>query len=376
MHIQPSGDGHHDVTFTWIETDPRAPAKDVLVRLVAVTDGAQDNGDIRPYLMSAGQPDGRWSLTLRLPSQLRSSYQLCPVRDEPVPSHPSEERFLEILGMGVPDSTNPATLAAGATYGNPGVASILELPDALPQPWLARRRQSVRGTMIRHLVGSDQEEPAIVHVYLPPDGRSARLPLAILFDADCWLGMGIADMFDNLIVDRVVPPFVAVAIESIHGVPRLWSLTHPDIFEPFLTEELLPWMQTRYAVSADPVQTVLAGQSLGGLTCAHAARSRPDRFGWVIGQSTSVWWPGDDNGGLGGRQVLDAYATGAHLPIRFFLEVGSHEGELLQSVRSLRDVLEERQYTLRYREYEGGHDFACWRGGLADGLIVALRGPA
>jgi enterochelin esterase-like enzyme len=375
VHIQPSVEDHYDVTFTWVETDTQSPAKDVLVRMVAVTDDAHDNGDIRPYLMSA-QPDGRWSLTVRLPSRLRTSYQLCPVRDEPVRSHPSQERFMEILGMGLPDPRNPATLTAGTTYGNRGPASILELPSALPQPWLARRPSSARGTMTRHLLGSGPDEPAVVHVYVPPSGRSAGLPLAILFDGGCWLGLGVADMFDNLIVDRVVPPFVAVAIESIQGASRQRSLTHPDVFEPFLTEELLPWMHQQYAVSTDPAHTILAGQSLGGLTCAYAARSHPDRFGWVIGQSTSVWWPGDGQGGLSGQQVLDAYATGAHLPIRFFLEVGSHEGELLHSVRSLRDVLAQRHYTVRYREYEGGHDYACWQGGLADGLIVALHGPA
>jgi enterochelin esterase-like enzyme len=372
MRTTPSGDSHHDVTFSWVETDSHRPAKDVLVRLVALTDPALEDGDIREYLMSSG-PDGHWNLTLHLPSQLRTSYQLCPIRDEPVRSPPSEARYREILGMGVADPTNPATLAAGATYGNDGEASILELPDALPQPWLARRPRAMRGTMTRHLVGPERDEPAIVHVYLPPGGQSAGLPLVILFDAACWLGVNIADTFDNLIADRAVPPFVAAVVESIHGLPRLRSLTHPDVFEPFLFEELVPWLGTRFAVSAEPAQTVLAGQSLGGLTCAHAARSRPDRFGWVIGQSTSIWWPGDDNGGLSGQQVLDAYATGNRLPIRFFLEVGTHEGDLLQSVRSLRDTLAQREYTIRYREYEGGHDYACWRGGLADGLIAALR---
>jgi enterochelin esterase-like enzyme len=68
----------------------------------------------------------------------------------------------------------------------------------------------------------------------------------------------------------------------------------------------------------------------------------------------------------------DAYAAGEHVPVRFFLEVGSREVELLQSVRDMRDVLRELRYDVRYREYEGGHDVAGRRGGLADGLITAL----
>jgi len=120
MHIERSVEpGHHEVTFTWRENDPDRPAHAVLVRLVAVTDYAQDDGDLSCYLMQPDHDD-LWKLTRRLPSTLRSSYQICPIRDEPVHGHPSEERWMQILGMGVCDPQNPAILAAGTTYGNPG----------------------------------------------------------------------------------------------------------------------------------------------------------------------------------------------------------------------------------------------------------------
>ena len=41
----------------------------------------------------------------------------------------------------------------------------------------------------------------------------------------------------------------------------------------------------------------------------------------------------------------------------------------------MRDVLDGQGYELRYREYQGGHDYACWRGGLADGLVALLGRP-
>jgi enterochelin esterase-like enzyme len=36
------------------------------------------------------------------------------------------------------------------------------------------------------------------------------------------------------------------------------------------------------------------------------------------------------------------------------------------------EALLRRGYEVVYREYSGGHDYACWRGGLADGLIELL----
>ena len=134
-----------NVTFTWTETEPDRPARDVLVRLIALTDHAHDDGEIDAYLLDPG-PGGEWSGSLLLNSDLRTSYQLCPVRDEPLRGRAlDDERWLEILALGVADVSTPETLAASCTYGNAGVASILELPDALAQPWHARRRTCPAG---------------------------------------------------------------------------------------------------------------------------------------------------------------------------------------------------------------------------------------
>jgi enterochelin esterase family protein len=120
-------------------------------------------------------------------------------------------------------------------------------------------------------------------------------------------------------------------------------------------------------------RVVLVGQSLGGLTVAWAARQYPELFGRVVSSSMAAWWPGDDHGGLSGAQVVDAYQRGETAMVRFFLEAGSRERELLASVQAYRDVLDEKGYEVTYREYEGGHDLACWRGGVADGLVALLR---
>ncbi len=281
---------------------------------------------------------------------------------------------MQILAMGVCDPRNPAVLAAGTTYGNPGPASILELPDSLPQPWHMRRPGVPQGTVTRCGIEAGDREPAIVHIYLPhgyePDG--VPYPVVILFDAKWWMNIDVTATFDNLVDDGAVPPMIVVGIESIHGATRWQGLTHPEIFEPFLVAKLLPWIQARWMVTGDPAATVLAGQSLGGLLVSHVARSHPERFGCVIGQSMALWWPGDQEGGLSGKQVIEAYASGDRVPVRFFLDVGTRERELLESVRTMRDTLLGLGYDVRYREYEGGHDFACWRGGLADGLIAAL----
>jgi len=352
---------HEDVTFTWSESDPRRPALAVLLRLIALTDHAYDDGDLTPYLMRP-EPDAAWTLTLTLPTPLRSSYQFCPVRDPGLADRLgrkelSEADWREIMALGEPDPRRPPTFEPGTVYGNPSRApSIVELADAPAQPWRSPRAGVPRGRLSRH----ELADGSVVHVHRPAPG-----PIAIVFDAKFWLAAGISTTLDNIAVDR---PLTTVLVESIRGASRHEGLTHADLFEPFLVDELLPWLR-----SEGPI--VLAGQSLGGLTVSWAALRYPDLFGRVVTSSMAAWWPGDGRGGLSGADVLAAYQDHRTEAVRFFVEVGTRERELLASVRAFRDVLVRRRYDVSYREYEGGHDIACWQGGLADGLIAMCDVP-
>lgn len=355
-------------TFQWTETDPANPAKDVLIRLTALSGNAYDDGDLSEYLMEPGE-DGTWSRNLSLPDDLRTAYQLCPVRDRPLRgTHPDDDRWLEILATGQPDPAAPDALPPGTIWGSRDGASILELPGAPAQPWCAYRPDVDQGTMRRVELGT-----SVVHVWTPPGPDREGLPVVISFDGTSLVRIGIDTTFANLVADSMVPPFVAVLVGSINGSAergptRIRSLTHPGEFADFVLGELLPHLGD----PRDPRDVVLAGQSLGGLAAAHLAATAPDRIGWVIGQSAALWWPGDDDGGLSGEAVIAAYQDGIARKVRFFLEAGSEERELLEANRRFRAVLENGGYDVSLREYRGGHDYACWRGGLADGIVAAL----
>lgn len=367
--------GFHRVTFSWSEDDPGHPAKEVLVRLIALTDHAQDDGALDPHLLLPGE-DGHWSLTVELPSDLRTSYQLCPLRDEPLRGRVADEhRWTAIMAAGIADPRNQTRLPAGCTYGNRGQASILELPAAPPSPRPVTSSEAGPGKLQRHRFGS-----SAVSVYAPAE-LEGPAALAVLFDGRQWIDLGIAGLLDQLNAGGRIAPMIAVLVESIGGRPRLETLTRPEVFLPFLTDELLPFMRSRWPVSTAPGDAMLIGQSLGGLAATWAAWSRPDLFGAVIGQSTSFWWPGNSGGsdssiGLVGPDVIEAISAGPPAPIRFFLEAGSTERDLLDGNRQLAKVLAEQGYKATYREYQGGHDYACWRANLLTALAwTATRHP-
>jgi enterochelin esterase family protein len=80
---------------------------------------------------------------------------------------------------------------------------------------------------------------------------------------------------------------------------------------------------------------------------------------------------------------MQEYARVPKLPLRFYLDAGTQEVSvtgkmpvsLLGSVRHMRDVLEAKGYPVAYAEFEGGHDYACWSGTLADGILLLLGRP-
>ncbi|GAA1524154.1 alpha/beta hydrolase-fold protein [Kribbella lupini] len=232
---------------------------------------------------------------------------------------------------------------------------------APPQPgWV--RSDAPPGGLTSQSFGS-----SVVHVYQAVGARPGA-PLVVLFDGGRWLDLGITTLLDNLTADGLVEPAIVVLVDKIGTAARYRGLTLPRYFEPLLAD-LIPCVTDGWKVTTDPARTVVAGQSLGGLLATYLARTQPWRFGAVLAQSTSYWWPGQDEPGeLCGEAELAA-ADGPRT--RFVLSAGKLERDVLTGNRRMRDALSGE---IVYREYQGGHDFACWKGELADGLIALLPG--
>ncbi|MEU2512333.1 enterochelin esterase [Streptomyces syringium] len=360
------------VTFVWRD-DAREPASDVLALLHTVTDKDRHAQDLTPHLMEKVPGTDVWAISHRLRADHRASYQFSVHRGSREEALRTDRRsWLGVLDTALPDPLATGPALASRDGRNP--SSVMELPDAPVQAWASRRESVPRGEWFDCVV-----DRRAVGVHLPAGHTADGGPyaLAVLLDGEMWgpvLDFGAT--LDNLHADGRIPPTVTLFVETMGRDRRMADLSCSEEFVDWLADVLLPWAARAYGATDDPARTVVAGQSAGGLTAAFAAFRRPERFGNALSQSGSFWWPDGTEFDSGSEWLTRQYATCEKLPVRFRLEVGLQEWMLLPQNRHLRDVLQARGYEVSYEEFNGGHDYACWRGGLAAGLaeLLADRG--
>ncbi|ATL28444.1 putative esterase [Streptomyces formicae] len=364
VEADPDGDpAYRLVTFLWRD-DPERPATDVLALLHTVTDKDRHAGDLAPHLTERVPGTGVWALSHRLRADHRASYQFYVARG------PREETlrtdraaWLKVLDEALPDPYATAPGLPSRDGRNP--ASVMELPQAPAQPYVQGGAVRTGRTLSAEVDGRR------VTVHLP---AAPALAVAVLLDGEMWGPVLDAPrMADRLHAAGAVPPTALLLVDTMGR--RMEDLSCSGEFVDWLADVLVPWAAREHGVAVPAARTVIAGQSAGGLTAAYAVHRRPDRFGRALSQSGSFWWP-DENApdGAGPEWLTRQYARAAHRPVRIHLEVGAQEWMLLAENRRLRNVLRARGYEVTYEEFNGGHDYACWRGGLMGGL-ARLLGP-
>lgn len=377
---------HRAVTFVWRGRPSLCAAeREVLLLVNRLT----DREDLDRSLMRWLPGSDVWHLTYRMRADWRATYQIAPAAPGedgprlaatpvagtaagPLMDTVTTKRWLPLLRNARPDPFNQRRLAS--TWGG-APFSVVELPDAPPQPgWTPRPDLPSRQPSVFQLASHALGDQRRVWVYTPPGYRAGDGPhdVAVVLDGDVWTRvLALPHALDSLIADGLIPPLVVVLPEAGRARRAVEFACH-EPFVSFLTDELLPEVSTRFAITTDPARTVLAGQSLGGLAAAHAALRAPRRFGAVLAQSGSFWWGA--RAGAAAEWLTHAYASAPTRRVRFHLSVGLQEWRLLAPTRRLRDVLANRGYAVSYAEHNGGHDFLWWRGALTDGLCAVLAG--
>lgn len=201
-------------------------------------------------------------------------------------------------------------------------------------------------------------------------------PLAVFLDGQFWTQqMPLPGALIDMTRKGQLPEATYLFIDSIDNVTRRRELTCNPLFWRAVEEELLPQAQCWARFDDTPGSALVAGQSFGGLSALYAGLHWPERFGRVLAQSGSFWWPRRE------LMLLDSFpedacwllqqmeqGVGKALKLELYLEAGRQEHLIHHVHERLMNVLEQQHHHVHYRVREGGHDALWWRDGLLSGL--------
>ena len=277
------------------------------------------------------------------------------------------EGWRKLLPHAVADPLNPQHWRGGR--GHP--VSALEMPEAPLQPGWDRLNTPFRPPQIISWKSARLGNTRRVWIFTTGEATSDERPLAVLLDGQFWAeSMPVWPALTALTDQKQLPPAVYLLIDVIDTAHRSRELPcNPDFWQA-LQEELLPQVHNLAPFSDRADRTVVAGQSFGGLSALYAGLHWPERFGCVLSQSGSFWWPhrGGKQEGVILEQLKNQQLSAKGL--RIVLEAGRREPLIYRACQALYAELQHQQQPVVWRPVDGGHDALCWRGGLTQGLMT------
>ncbi len=368
--------GHYRVTFWWRDTagtQKTSPLKRVWLYITGVTDHHQN---ARPQSLERIPDTDVWQWQGAFTPQWRGSYCFIPSVNEDdfadAVFHGEQpdrlalrEGWRKLLPAAMADPLNPQSWRGGR--GHP--VSALEMPEAPVQPGWNTPATPGNAPVCFEWESVRLNNRRRVWVFTTGEDSPER-PLAVLLDGQFWAeSMPVWSPLTALTNAGKLPPAVYVLIDVIDMAHRNHELPcNPDFWQA-VQEELLPRVNSRTSFSGRADRTVVAGQSFGGLSSLYAGLNWPERFGCVLSQSGSYWWPhrGGQQDGLLIEQLKAGDLTARGL--RIVLEAGRNEPLIFRANQAIYAELHPQQPVI-WRQVDGGHDALCWRGGLTQGLMT------
>ncbi len=267
------------------------------------------------------------------------------------------------------------------------------------------QRKAPHLRQVRHFPSFALHREVDFDIYLPPDyhlSGARKYPLVLFNDGQDLPVMHFAAILERLFYEQTVPHFIAVGVYAsgarIHeyGTARQADYKNRGEKAPkyteFIIHELLPHLEKRFRILADPQHRIFAGFSLGGLSAMDITWMHPQVFGTAGVFSGALWWrwstvhPENPDADRIMHDII-RQSTHWHENQRFWFQCGTLDEEddrngngVIDSIDDTLDLMRELrlkgcpEHDLRYYEIEGGrHEPYTWGQAMPDFLRWTIR---
>lgn len=257
------------------------------------------------------------------------------------------------------DPMNP--IIAPGEFGN----SELRMPHYLPPREVDSKSSIGSGTLVQDTISSKKlKSQRPISVYLPDRyNPGLRYPLVIVNDGFAYLEHGkMKNVLDNMIHSSQMIPSIVVFVPPVDRTPEYLEKDKGKYTE-FMVDELIPWLDERYALINEPNVNVIMGSSLGGNISLWIAVNHPEVFGKVAALSSYVE-----------EDLIDTFSAEKAPKLDIYLLHGTydHLPQIGESVKALVPILEKQEYNYRYDQFPEGHSYGFWRAHIDDALKFLL----
>jgi enterochelin esterase-like enzyme len=266
-------------------------------------------------------------------------------------------------GQRLPDPFNSRTTPTGLGKIN----HYFYMPAGGPAEFARRDPSIPHGTVTRHVVRTGSMDlvsgrKRVVHLYQPP--VTELVPLVVVWDGvEYFRRARLPVIIDNLIAQERIRP-VALAMVQNAGRARTVEYACSDPTLGFLTQSILPLARSNLRLT-DPQEGNygVLGASMGGLMALYTGLRLPHIFSNVLSQSGA--FSSDEYEPV----VYDLIRHAPVQPIKIWMGVGAYDfTDILTSNRAMLRALQERSYTVCFRQNNAGHNFPAWRDDIWRGL--------
>ena len=285
----------------------------------------------KPVPMTKGE-DGVWSITT---APLEANGHLY---------------WFNLDGLAIADPINPVIKQRQRTS-----ASLVEVPATPAAAW--ELQDVPHGT-----VAEEWRKSAVlgrterIVIYLPPgyEKSGARYPVLYLVHGsgdtpESWVNAGHANfILDNLIAAGKAKPMIVV-MPAGHAAPFGTRGNNNELFEQYLTKEVIPQMESTYRIQVGRSTRALAGLSMGGGHTIYTGFKHSDLF-----SALGIFSPGLP-------RDFDAAAVRPKSGL-IWLACGDNDTTVqYERVKAWGEALHIPMHT-----YSGAHTWPVWRMSLAD----------
>jgi enterochelin esterase-like enzyme len=266
------------------------------------------------------------------------------------------------------DPNNPHHQWSGVGGGSPN--SELRMPAWKLDPVMIPRENIARGALEKDILFNSKTlgYQVTYSMYYPANyNRQNIYPVLYVTDGYEYLHERMGNMkviLDNLIADGKIKPLLVIFIDHREPVNRsnnrrMMELAMNSRYLDFIADEFIPAIENQHNVSKKREDRGIMGSSMGGLTAAYFAFSRPEVFGLAGIQSPAFWFK---------PAIYTLCDNPENPPVKIYMSTGTIK-DAEEGARKMKTILEKNTCTYQYTETNQGHSWGNFRDTIDEILL-------